>query len=131
MNLVSDAETAGGRGILSPAKAKAGESFRHGANVIKGNAGRMAGLAFRGFAAYEVLSFAGKIGSHMAGEAYDSMVESADRLKRRTGSDHMMSGGYFNTATSTERQRAVQAMNENSLHPRSQMMGNEAYWMHN
>lgn len=111
--------------------ARAGRGAKHGANIIKGALGRTVGMGFQAAAAYEVAKYAAKGIGYAVGKGYESMVESTERIRRKTGSDQMMSGGYFNRAATSERQRAVQTMNTRTLHPRYQMMGNEAYWMHN
>lgn len=108
-----------------------GRGAGKGLNIMKGAGGKLVGRGFQFAAAYEVASFAARGIGHAVGAGYESMVESTERLRRKTGADQMMSGGYFNRAATSERQRAVQTMNTSTLHPRYQMMGNEAYWMHN
>ena len=101
-----------------------------GANVMKGTAGRVLGKGIRMLGAFEVASLAVDAGTYALGEGYEAMVETTERLQRRVGADHSMSGGYYNRAASTERQRAVQSLNRNQLNPRTQIQGNEAYYAH-
>jgi hypothetical protein len=108
----------------------AGSGDSQGANLASGAAGRYVGAAFRGVAIYEAARLAGQGIAYAAGEGYEAMVETTTRLRRRVGQDDSMSGGYFNRAASTERQRAMQSLNENRLDPKTQLLGNEAAFGH-
>lgn len=101
-----------------------------GATILSGNAGKFIGGAAKAVGAYEIAKIAVDAASYAAGKGYESLVETTTRLQRRVGADDSMSGAYYNRAAVTERQRAVQTMNRNKIAPRTQVMGNEAYYAH-
>lgn len=95
-----------------------------------GVAGRALGAAFKLGVGYEAARIAVDATTYVAGEAYESMVETTTTLRRRLGSDQSMSPAYYNRAAATERQRARRELNSRSLNPRTQLRGNEAYMAH-
>jgi hypothetical protein len=100
-----------------------------GPNLISGRLGSYAGKALRMYGYYEVAKMAVDATTYAAGQAYESMVSSTEEMMRRVGRSETMSRGYYNRAAATERQRAVQELNDSTLNPRTQLMGNEATMM--
>lgn len=98
--------------------------------VFTGAGATALSVAARGVAAYEVLSIAKDAATYAIGQGYKSMVDSATQLQQRMGMENYMSGGYFNRAATSERQRVMQTMNRNRLAPRDQIFGNEAFYGH-
>ncbi len=110
-------------GMESAAKGSGGAQFG-------GAAGRVLGKGVRFLGAFEIARLGVDAATYAMGEGYEAMVKTTERLQRRVGADHSMSGGYYNRAAATERQRAVQTLNSNRLNPRTQIRGNEAYYNH-
>jgi hypothetical protein len=110
-------------GMESAAKGSGGAQFG-------GAAGRVLGKGVRFLGAFEIARLGVDAATYAMGEGYEAMVKTTERLQRRVGADHSMSGGYYNRAAATERQRAVQTLNSNRLNPRTQIRGNEAYYSH-
>lgn len=98
--------------------------------IARGRAGLIGG-GIRGLFLLGAAELGLSAATNYAGRAYGSMVRTADSINERTGGGaDYMSGAYFGRAAATERQRAVATMNENVLNPRTQLMGNEAFFAH-
>lgn len=98
--------------------------------IARGRAGLIGG-GVRGLFLLGAAELGLSAATNYAGRAYGSMVRTADSINERTGGGaDYMSGAYFGRAAATERQRAVATMNENVLNPRTQLMGNEAFFAH-
>ena len=103
----------------------------------KGFAGKAAGLALRGFAAWSWASLAWlalkPLGSAMireAGGVAASALTLLDEFRSLEISTGRLPGAFMTPGAATERQRAVQAIYQAKVQPSNRFLGNEAQFYH-
>jgi hypothetical protein len=113
----------GGRPVVRINAAKSGYT------ILSGRKGQVLGRALKGVGWLEAAGLAADALSYVAGEAYGALSRVTGRMAA-AHNPHTMSAGYFNQAAASSRARAVSELNSSLLNPRTQLMGNEAYFYH-